>query len=50
VLHATGRRDSLKACFRENPICTMCEYDLTGNFSGTCPECDKGVGAQALPA
>jgi hypothetical protein len=25
------------------PTCLVCGYDLTGNVSGTCPECGKGV-------
>jgi hypothetical protein len=25
--------------------CPACGYDLTGNVSGVCPECGKGVGA-----
>jgi len=27
------------------PTCLHCGYDLTGNTSGTCPECGKGVTA-----
>ena len=26
-------------------LCRKCGYDLTGNVSGVCPECGKGVGA-----
>ncbi len=26
------------------PICIQCGYDLTGNESGTCPECGDGCG------
>lgn len=25
------------------PICEKCEYDLTGNMSGVCPECGTGL-------
>lgn len=50
LLHATGQRESLKARFSDKPLCAMCGYDLTGNLSGTCPECGKGIGAQAVPA
>jgi len=28
---------------RDLPTCLACGYDLTGNVSGTCPECGKGV-------
>ncbi|HEY8668694.1 MAG TPA: hypothetical protein VIL86_18750 [Tepidisphaeraceae bacterium] len=27
----------------EHPECAYCGYDLTGNVSGTCPECGKPV-------
>jgi len=27
--------------------CTTCDYDLTGNVSGRCPECGTSVGARA---
>src|SRR5206468_1705857 len=50
LLHVIGRRDSLKARFSDSPLCTVCGYDLTGNLSGTCPECGKGIGAQVMPA
>ena len=29
-------------------LCTRCGYDLTGNVSGTCPECGTGVAAAQL--
>lgn len=28
---------------RGKPICTNCGYNLTGNTSGTCPECGASV-------
>ena len=30
---------SLRRSKPENPRCHRCGYDLTGNLSGTCPEC-----------
>lgn len=30
--------------FREDSLCLYCDYDLTGNESGTCPECGQAVG------
>ncbi|MDB5330373.1 MAG: hypothetical protein JWP03_1524 [Phycisphaerales bacterium] len=27
-----------------NGLCLTCGYDLTGNVSGTCPECGEEVG------
>ncbi len=30
---------------RGSPTCMKCSYDLTGNVSGTCPECGKPVRA-----
>jgi rRNA maturation endonuclease Nob1 len=29
--------------------CHGCGYDLTGNISGTCPECGQKTDAQAAP-
>lgn len=28
-----------------HPLCSRCDYDLTGNVSGVCPECGLKVGA-----
>jgi len=39
ALTAIGRRDSLKARFIGGHLCRHCQYDLTGNLSGRCPEC-----------
>lgn len=30
--------------------CTNCGYDLTGNISGTCPECGRAIAAKPAPA
>lgn len=43
VLHVVGRRSSLKTRFWDHPFCKKCEYNLTGNVSGTCPECGTSV-------
>lgn len=45
ALHKIGRRDSLRARFNAKPHCAKCAYDLTGNLSGTCPECGTAIGA-----
>ncbi len=39
LLHVVGRRASLQARFTDAPRCAGCEYNLTGNLSGRCPEC-----------
>jgi predicted Zn-ribbon and HTH transcriptional regulator len=31
------------------PHCRKCEYNLTGNTSGVCPECGSAVPEQAVP-
>ena len=31
------------------PFCDGCDYDLTGNVSGVCPECGRKVDDQAVP-
>jgi hypothetical protein len=43
MLHAVGRRASLKLRFTRRPVCLSCGYDLTGNLSGRCPECGRAV-------
>lgn len=47
---ACGRRYSAKMDHREvlpprptHPVCRKCEYDLTGNETGVCPECGTRV-------
>lgn len=43
VLHHVGRRNSLINRFSTTPHCSKCNYDLTGNLSGVCPECGQLV-------
>lgn len=43
ILHVIGRRDSLKIQFSGDPFCKKCQYNLTGNISGICPECGTPV-------
>ncbi len=43
VLDRVGRRASLRARFADAPFCMRCQYDLTGNLSGRCPECSNPV-------
>jgi hypothetical protein len=42
-LHVIGRRASLKARFASIRNCIACNYDLTGNISGNCPECGRAL-------
>jgi hypothetical protein len=46
VLERVGQRRSLKARFDSGAVCTVCDYDLTGNLSGICPECGTPIAAQ----
>lgn len=43
VLEVRGRRVSLRNRFSDAPFCGVCEYNLTGNLSGVCPECGTVV-------
>jgi len=43
VLHAAGRRDALRVRFPTFPLCWKCQYNLTGNISGICPECGTPI-------
>ena len=36
--------------FRWGGFCPFCDYDLTGNISGVCPECGAAVAQPKLPA
>lgn len=47
-LFVIGRRPSLKARFFAQNLCRGCGYDLTGNCTGTCPECGTRVDGPAL--
>lgn len=42
-LHIIGRRDELRYGFTNEPRCSKCQYNLTGNLSGECPECGERV-------
>lgn len=43
---------SCRRCFteaesrRQNRLCNCCEYDLTGNQSGRCPECGNPIASE----
>lgn len=43
VLDRVGRRPSLQTRFSTDPLCTQCQYNLTGNLSGVCPECGTSI-------
>jgi hypothetical protein len=45
VLEWRGRRPELLARFSPDPRCPVCQYNLTGNLSGICPECGTPVAA-----
>ena len=45
LLHAIGRRRTLRDRFGTGPRCARCSYDLTGNQSGVCPECGTPAAA-----
>jgi hypothetical protein len=38
VLEWRGRRPELRSRFSGDPLCRVCQYNLTGNLSGICPE------------
>ena len=40
---AIGRGPFLRRWRRKRGLCLNCGYDLTGNVSGRCPECGRGV-------
>lgn len=43
MLREVGQRQTLKSRFTSDPLCAKCEYNLTGNLSGICPECGTPV-------
>lgn len=43
VLDWRGRRPELLARFSTSPSCRFCQYNLTGNLSGICPECGTPI-------
>lgn len=43
ILLATGSRDRLRMNFSGDPLCGVCQYNLTGNLSGICPECGTPI-------
>lgn len=43
LLDWRGRRPDLLARFAVHPHCTVCQYNLTGNLSGICPECGTHI-------
>lgn len=43
IMEGLGRRASLQARFSSEPFCADCEYNLTGNLSGICPECGTPI-------
>ncbi len=47
ALHAIGRRASLRSRFASMAVCASCNYDLTGNLSGRCPECAAPIALAA---
>ena len=49
IVHVLGRRASLQNRFSNDPLCMKCQYNLTGNLSGICPECGTPV-AESIAA
>ncbi len=41
VLWAYSRKSSIERARVKRGLCIRCGYDLTGNVSGTCPECGR---------
>ncbi|MCC7293074.1 MAG: hypothetical protein IT449_13520 [Phycisphaerales bacterium] len=42
-----GFRRELRERFDDAPHCAACQYNLTGNFSGICPECGTPIASLA---
>ena len=49
LLEQRGSRLALRLSYSSDPFCTKCEYNLTGNLSGICPECGTPI-ADVPPA
>ena len=47
IMEWRGKRPALLARFTE-PICRVCNYNLTGNLSGICPECGTAIDMATL--
>ena len=43
IVEWRGRRPELLARFAADPYCPVCQYNLTGNLSGICPECGTPI-------
>jgi hypothetical protein len=43
LIEDPGRRQELQDQFFAVPLCRQCEYNLTGNLSGICPECGTPI-------
>ena len=48
ILTVFGHRTKLRARFSEEPLCHECQYNLTGNLSGRCPECGTPIDYKRL--
>lgn len=43
ILDVRGSRRELRERFDGAPRCAVCQYNLTGNLSGICPECGTAI-------
>ncbi|MCZ6816820.1 MAG: hypothetical protein O7F76_09045, partial [Planctomycetota bacterium] len=43
LLNSSGHRIALRLQYSNVPYCHMCQYNLTGNVSGICPECGTPI-------
>jgi hypothetical protein len=44
------QRDHAKKWESARGVCAICSYDLTGNTTGTCPECGTAIPSATRPA
>jgi len=44
-----SRRDAIRLRRASAGLCVACGYNLTGNTSGTCPECGKEIPDRTAP-